>query len=225
MQINHLLTKPNISEAAVGVLREMIIDGKLAAGERINEVHLAAQLGISRTPLREALARLESEGAIVSQPRIGFRVNPLSISEFEQIYPIRAILDPEALRLAGIPSADKLKKLDMLNRRIAQADGAIELIELDDRWHLDLISDCPNRVLTQLIESFIWRTRRYEIAYMREAMHIEIATNSHVKILKELRAGNLDRAARTLRENLQSGIEPIIDWLKQREISSPRRKA
>src|SRR5438552_13883463 len=96
------LDRPNLGEALVVTLRERIVDGRLPAGERLNEVHLAASLGVSRTPLREALGRLTAEGALTSSPRLGFFVRPLTAEEFRQIYPIRAILDPEALRLAGI---------------------------------------------------------------------------------------------------------------------------
>src|SRR5262245_36973472 len=98
------LDRPNISDVLATALRDMIVDGRLPAGERINEVHLAARLQVSRTPLREALGRLVAEGALTSVPRIGYFVCPLTLDEFEQLYPIRAILDPEALRLAGIPS-------------------------------------------------------------------------------------------------------------------------
>src|SRR5688572_10990022 len=95
--------RDNLSGALVTKLRHMIVDGTLPAGGRLNEVHLAQQLGVSRTPLREALTRLAQEGALTSLPRIGWFVRPLTVEELEQIYPIRALLDPEALRLAGLP--------------------------------------------------------------------------------------------------------------------------
>jgi hypothetical protein len=105
------LVRPNLSGPVADRLREMIVDNRLQAGERINEVHLSARLGVSRTPLREALIRLEAEGALASFPRSGFFVRPLTLAEFEQIYPMRALLDPEALRLAGLPSPKRLERL------------------------------------------------------------------------------------------------------------------
>ena len=98
------LVRDNLSDSVVLRLRNMIVDGQLAAGARINEVHLSQQLGISRTPLREALARLAQEGALRSVARIGYFVRPLTVEEFDQLYDIRPILDPEALRLAGLPA-------------------------------------------------------------------------------------------------------------------------
>ena len=105
------LARDNLSDTVATRLRHLIVDGQLAAGQRINEVHLSQQLGVSRTPLREALARLAQEGALRSVPRIGYFVRPLDIDEFEQLYDIRPLLDPEALRLAGLPSRERMQRL------------------------------------------------------------------------------------------------------------------
>jgi DNA-binding GntR family transcriptional regulator len=216
--------RPNLSEELASALREGIVDGRLPAGERLNEVHLAASLGVSRTPLREALGRLVSEGAVTSSPRIGFFVRPLTADEFQQIYPIRAILDPEALRLAGIPPAKRIAALDTMNKALARAEGPESVISRDDAWHLELLAGCPNRVLVELIEQFMQRTRRYELAYMRERRHVGAATDEHGKILAALRAGDLPRACEALRRNMQSGVAPVLRWLEEREKrSTPKR--
>lgn len=218
------LDRPNISEALVVTLREMIVDGRLPAGERLNEVHLAASLGVSRTPLREALGRLAAEEALSSSPRIGYSVRPLTVEEFRQIYPIRAILDPEALRLSGVPPPRRMARLAELNRRIFEASDPEDVIALDDEWHLALVSDCPNRVLIGLIEQFMRRTRRYETALMRERSNVRGAADDHKKILAALRAHDLGRACEALRRNLQSGIEPVLAWLKAREKASAAKR-
>src|SRR5687767_8917046 len=108
--------RPNLSDELASTVRDMILDGGLPAGERVNEVHLAARLGVSRTPVREALSRLVSEGAVTIVPRLGFFICPLTAEEVEDIYPMRALLDPAALRLAGIPPRAKLERLKTLNR-------------------------------------------------------------------------------------------------------------
>jgi DNA-binding GntR family transcriptional regulator len=218
------LDRPNISEALVVTLREMIVDGRLPAGERLNEVHLAVRLGVSRTPLREALGRLAAEDALTSSPRIGYSVRPLTVEEFQQIYPIRAILDPEALRLSGVPPPRRMARLAELNRKIFEASDPEDVIALDDEWHLALVSDCSNRVLIGLIEQFMRRTRRYETALMRERSNVRGAADDHKKILAALRARDLGRACEALRRNLQSGIEPVLAWLKAREKSSAGKK-
>jgi len=216
-RLSFAVPRGNISDDLVNQLRNMIVDGTLAAGERINEVHLSRALGVSRTPLREALARLGREGTLMSVPRIGWFVKSLSVEEFEQIYPIRALLDPEALRLAGLPSAERIDRLEGLNARIAETHDPDRMITLDDEWHLELIAGCPNKVLLDLVREFIQRTRRYEIALMREQRNVAVATGTHRDIMTALRRRDLDGAVAALRRNLQTGLEPIRAWLESRE--------
>ncbi|HEV7922932.1 MAG TPA: GntR family transcriptional regulator [Thermoanaerobaculia bacterium] len=211
------LVRDNISDTLVVELRNRIVDGRLPPGERINEVHLAQEIGVSRTPLREALARLAHEGALRAVPRIGWSVRPLTLEEFEQLYPLRALLDPEALRLAGIPSRERLDHLRDLNEQLGRTRDADEAIALDDAWHLDLLSDCPNQVLLGLIEQFMHRTRRYELALMREQKNVSTAAASHKAILSALHRRNLKGACAGLRLNLQQGSAPIVAWLQARE--------
>ena len=208
--------RENLSDVLAMRLRNMVVDGELAEGSRINEVHLAARLGVSRTPLREALARLAQEGALGNVPRIGWFVRPLTLEEFQQIYPIRSYLDPEALRLAGLPPAERIEHLELLNRAIGRTDDPDRIIALDDEWHLELIADCPNQVLLDLIGQFIRRTRRYEVALMRERRNVAVATSNHCDIVAALRRGDLDSACAELRNNLSTGFEPIAAWLRDR---------
>ena len=206
-----------MTDSVADELREMIVDGRLPAGVRVNEVHLAAALGISRTPLREALMKLTAEGALVSVPQIGFQVSPLSVEELEQIYPIRAILDPEALRLSGVPSPKRMQRLEELNARMRKTRSAAAIVALDDAWHLELIAGCPNRVLLALIEQFMRRTRRYELAYMREQNNVAATTTHHELILSRLRKRDLRGACAAVRKNMQIGMKPIAHWLREKQ--------
>jgi DNA-binding GntR family transcriptional regulator len=217
------LVRDNLSDAVVTRLRNMIVDGTLPAGERINEVHLSQQLGVSRTPLREALARLSHEGAIRAVPRIGYFVRPLTLQEFEELYAIRPLLDPEALRLAGIPSPERFSRLVTLNERMEKAKTADTIIDLDDQWHYELIANCPNTILLDLIKQFIQRTRRYEIALMREQRGAATAFVNHKSIMSALKRKDLDAACAALRKNLQWGREPIVAWLESRPDTSLKR--
>ena len=211
------LARSNLSDDVVDALRNMIVDGTLAAGERINEVHLSQRLGVSRTPLREALARLAREGTLTSVPRIGWFVKPLSLDEFDQLYAMRPLLDPEALRLAGLPPSERIEQLEGLNVQIAAADDADRIIDLDDEFHLLLIGHCPNQILLDLIRDIIRRTRRYEVALMRDRANVAVATENHRAILAALRGRDLEGAVTALRHNLQTGYEPIRTWLEERQ--------
>jgi len=217
MQPEPAVSRRTITESVADHVREMIVDGRLEAGSRVNEVRLAASLGVSRTPLREALMKLTAEGALVSTPQIGFQVAPLSVEEFEQIYPIRGILDPEALRLAGIPSAERMQRLKELNVKIRKTRGAAAIIAVDDEWHRELVAACPNRVLLALIEHFMRRTRRYELAYMREQKNVAATTHQHELILTHLRNRDMRGACAAVRRNMQIGMGPIVRWLEEKE--------
>jgi DNA-binding GntR family transcriptional regulator len=211
--------RQNISEELANTIRQMVVDGVIEPGSRINEVHLARELGVSRTPLREAIARLVREDALVTVPRVGAFVRPLSVEEFDQIYPIRSLLDPEALRLGGLPSRQHIDRLERLNARIGAASDHDTTIALDDEWHLLLIDECPNKVLIELIQKFMRRTRRYELALMREQQQVHLATDTHSKIIAPLRRGELEAATKMLKHNLETGGEPIRRWLLEREAS------
>jgi DNA-binding GntR family transcriptional regulator len=224
MQSMTPIAHAKVSDSTADELRNQIVDGRLPAGERINEVHLSRQLGVSRTPLREALARLAQEGALRSIPHIGYFVRELTLEEFEEIYPIRMMLDPEALRLAGLPPPARLQRLTELNASLEKARSTSAVIDLDDEWHIELVADCPNKVLLELIRQFARRTRRYEIALMRERKNVSMTVSKHRAILAALRRRDLDGALQALRVNLQSGRAPILDWLKAREATRAARK-
>ena len=219
--MNETPARPNLSDDLCATLRRRIADTDIAPGTRINEVHLARTLTVSRTPLREALTRLASEGLVDNRPRRGFFVRALSLGEFRELYPLRAHLDPLALRQGGLPDAGRLAALRRLNARIAAASGdAARVIDLDDRWHRLLIDACPNALLKQFIDQLIWRSRRYEMAYFANVEHVGAATGEHDAVLDALAAGDLDAACDALAANLTSAVEPLERWLTDRETST-----
>lgn len=211
-----IIDRPNLADTVADAIRTMIVDGRLADGERINEVQISALLGVSRTPLREALNRLSADGSLNPKPRHGYFVAPLTEDEFVQLYELRPILDPAALKLAGIPSPAQLDRLEVLNKKLAALQKPERAVECDDDWHRELLAHCPNRVLLETIESVIRRTRRYELALMREEKHIADATKTHAQILTALRKGDLERACGALELNMREGRAPVLSWLRAR---------
>lgn len=110
-----------------------------------------------------------------------------------------------------------MQKLHDINERIGRARDADTIINLDDEFHLELLADCSNQVLIDLIKQVIQRTRRYEIALMRESRNVAVATANHREIMAALRRRDLRGACAALRTNLQTGRAPIIAWLKSRQ--------
>ena len=210
-----MLERTNISAGAANAIRDLIATGQLAEGQRVNEVHLAEQLGVSRTPLREALNRLASEGALLVKPKRGMFVRPLTLEEFDQVYSIRPLIEPEALRLAGVPNAARLGRIEAINTKLKSAKGEAA-IAIDDAWHMELIATCPNQVLLDIIANMIERTRRYELALMREVKNVAVATGEHKAVMDALRDGDVEAACAALKQNLTTGRAPIVKWLRER---------
>ncbi|EOD63330.1 GntR family transcriptional regulator [Amycolatopsis vancoresmycina] len=183
-----------------------VLDGRLAAGARVNEVHLAKELGVSRTPLREALIGLADRGLLVSAPGRGFLVPPFDPGEARRLYPLVAELEALALRwtspveLAGLPDA-----LDTVSAEMdrALADGG-DLSALDDRWHALLLSRCPNPHLLRLIEQTKPLLKRYESAYFAREGHAGESIGEHRRIAAALRDGDLATASSVL----------VANWVK-----------
>ena len=215
------MKRKNLSDELADHIRRLVVEGELPEGERINEVHLAAQLDVSRTPLREALSRLASEGLIKNVPRKGFYVHEPAPEEVEHLYIMRAILDPAALRLAGVPSPAQLDRLERLNEKILAAKGKpAAIIDLDDQWHLELLAHCSNFILIELIEQFMRRTRSLEFAYMEEHANVEVAVREHRRIQAALEENDLEKAAEILHQNMQSAVPALLDWVKARTSKS-----
>ncbi|MEU0796911.1 GntR family transcriptional regulator [Amycolatopsis sp. NPDC005961] len=179
-----------------------VLDGRLPAGARVNEVHLARELGVSRTPLREALIGLADRGLLVSAPGRGFLVPPFDVDEARRLYPLVAELEALALRwtspleLAGLPDA-----LDAVADEMTAALADGDLSEVDERWHALLLSRCPNPHLLRLIEQTKPLLKRYESCYFGGAGRAEESIGEHRRIAAALRDGDLPTASAVLVRN------------------------
>ncbi|GAA1818807.1 GntR family transcriptional regulator [Agromyces neolithicus] len=187
--------------------------GLVQPGEGINEVQLANELGVSRTPLREALIALESEGQIESENGKGFRFVPLSAQEFEDLAPVLAALESLALELSPL---DELRRIGVqLAALSAEFDQEVVqhalVITKDDEWHSLMLSACPNRRLRDVIESVRGAFHRYESLLVPNDVMIERVAAEHAAIAERLAAGDVPGATVALRENWMHGMRRIVD--------------
>ena len=187
--------------------------GVVQPGEGINEVQLAAELGVSRTPLREALIALESEGQIKSENGKGFRFVPLSAQEFEDLAPVMAALESLALELSPL---DDLRPIGVrLTALAAEFDQEVAqhslVVTKDDEWHAIMLSACPNRRLLDVIESVRGAFHRYESLLVPNDVMIERVAAEHADIAEHLAAGDGPGAVIALRANWMNGMRRIVD--------------
>ncbi|GAA0915423.1 GntR family transcriptional regulator [Nonomuraea longicatena] len=201
-------------------LREQIRDellrrldrGYFSAGTDINEAALAADLGVSRTPLREALITLAGEGVLESSQGRGFRFAPVSRKEFRELCEIVAAL--EALALEGSDAA-YLKKIAPELLRLARdfPDPVAEhqVIERhDDEWHDLLLSGCRNERLLDLITSVKAGMRRYAHLLAGDDAPLEREADEHCRVAELLMKGDLRAATEALRDNWVNGMARML---------------
>jgi DNA-binding GntR family transcriptional regulator len=201
---------------------DQVVQGELPATSRINESTLSVELGVSRTPLREALLNLETEGFIESSPGKGFSVAPMSSREVREIYPIVSTLEGLALRASeSLPDVEAARAIN--DELLANAHDPERCLQLDEQFHASLVENCPNERLQQLIASLKRVMHRYEYAYMREtATHpsaprtIPSSVAEHKGILELLDAGDVDGAVNAIESNWVNGMERLLEILEGR---------
>jgi DNA-binding GntR family transcriptional regulator len=219
MEIKHKYSLPisrkNLRHDAQAVLRQQLLEHRLDG--RLNECELSVELGISRTPLREALLGLEKEGLVVAAPGKGFSVVPLSTQELGDVYPILWTLECLALTLRGFPKAGELAELAQINDRLeAKLHHPTVALQLDTEWHTTLLKPCPNERLKESIRHLKQSAYRYEYAYMQEARRVIASAGQHRRIIAALRKRNMKAAVATLEENWRVTLEIAGHWLAQK---------
>jgi len=169
-------------------LMEMVIKGHFEEEERLNESKIAKELGVSQTPIREALVALECQGFLISFPNRGFVVKPFSKQEGHDLYEASAELEAIALQGAVWPNNELLEKAQDVNQEFKLAEDPEERVELDAEWHDLIISETANQYLRELITLTKKRIFRYEYNFMTGC--IEKSFQNHKDIMTELRPAN-----------------------------------
>jgi len=196
--------------------------GDLPAGSRVRDVALAAELGVSRTPVREALLRLVGDGVLDTALGRGFRVRPLDPAELRDVGEMLGTLASLALRCSPAPGESRRGRLLELDRRLEQTRGDISrCLDLEDEWHRALLEECPNRRLLELISSLRQIPRRYLAAYMRDAGRLSLSTLPHTKILAALKEGGPDSGASVFEQQWKKGVAELISWTERQPAGRP----
>ena len=209
-----ILRSPLGEQAYLQVLQR-IERGELPTDTKLRDAVIAAELGVSRTPVREAMVRLAREGVLSAEPGRGFRLPPMSATEVREIGSILAVLEPLALDQSGEPRAEQLTRLGEVVRRLEQIRGDIAAcVELDDRFHRVLLEGCPNRRLLRLVETLRGGLRRYVHYYLQRGGRVSLSTLQHTKIADALRKGDLAGARQLLERKWRRGMEEIEGALR-----------
>lgn len=163
------IDRSTLSSQACSQIRDRIVHGRLAPATRVAEASLAEQLGISRTPLHEAMLMLAHEGLVEPLGRKGWLVAPLTASVAQELYPVLARIETLALETIGNPGTYVLGGLRQLIARSEREEDSEKHNALERQWHGQLIGQCPNSTVVELATSLVTRVFRYEIAYVRQS--------------------------------------------------------
>jgi DNA-binding GntR family transcriptional regulator len=210
-----MIQRSPLGEQAYLQLLQRIERGDLPTGSKLRDATIAAELGVSRTPVREAMVRLAREGVLSAEPGRGFRLAPMSAAEVREIGSILAALEPLALVQSAEPTAEQLNRLGEVVRRLEQTRGDIAAcVELDDRFHRVLLEACPNRRLLRLVETLRGGLRRYVHHYLQRGGRVSLSTLQHTKIADALRKGDRAGAGQLLERKWRRGMEEIEGALR-----------
>ena len=206
-------------------IRQRILDNVYPAGHRALEQEYADELGLSRTPVREALLKLASEGLVEVMPRHGTRVLPVSPADMREIYEMLTALEPMAAELVArkrLPAAD-LKPLVDASRAMSAALKADDLdawAVADERYHRLLIALAGNRLLADAVQGLWDRAHRARMVTLRLRPKPVNSTAEHNAIVVAIRAGDAATAARLYRGHRERGSSELLAILERARISA-----
>ena len=209
-----------VQEHAVEHLRRAIVDGDLRPGERVRQEDVAARIGVSVAPVREALRVLEQEGQVTYLPRRGYSVTELRIDDLEEIYALRHVLEERAARHAlpgrGAGGLDRIATAAEDCRRAAeQGDVAAELAA-NRRFHFAIL-DAPGQPHALRLIRLLWdSTEAYRALYYNAPEERHASIEAHDRILDAVRDRDGDRLVAELDAHRERALAVL------REVLSPR---
>lgn len=203
-----------MSDEIYSTLREWIVQCVLAPGERLRDTELAERLGVSRTPVREALKRLEDDGLVETAANRWTRVTAVDPGQARELYPIIWALESLALTLAGprLGTAE-IAAMEAANIRLARAlhDGdPVAASDADRDFHRVVIDAAGNAELANILHDLKLKLRRLEIAYFGGHLVAEASVAEHEAVLDLLRSGEFERAAKALEANWRDSLERAL---------------
>jgi DNA-binding GntR family transcriptional regulator len=216
MNANSLLQadRPNLTEQVYEQLIDILIRGELQPGDVIVERRMAERLNASRTPIREALGRLEAEGLVYKQPSRGVTVSPFSTEAFVELLNVRQLLEAEAARLAAgrIPQ-DKMDAIrTALHELGKQAKPSLsDVWDVDDMLHGAVADAAGNSLLASMIRDLRRRTHVFN-AY-RNPTDAKFGVEENTALLDAIASGDQQRAYAAMAEHIESVKIAIIDRL------------
>ncbi|WP_397473797.1 GntR family transcriptional regulator [Pusillimonas sp.] len=195
-------------------LRQLILNGDLGVGEPLRQDELSARLGVSRTPLREAIITLQAEGLVINQPHRGAVVYKPTRAELEEIYEIRILLESHAAYHAALAiTAEQLVEVEKIVQSMDESDRRADLINLNRQFRELFYSASGKIHLLEIIRSLTRRAEPY-VNLLIGATKRPFHRNQFSDLLGALRKRDAERAADITRSHLKATVEAVLPLLK-----------
>jgi DNA-binding GntR family transcriptional regulator len=191
---------PTLTDQATAALRRAILATRLKPGETVSETAAATLTGLGKAPVRAALARLADEGLVQPVPRRGWMVSPITVRDIHEVFALRALLEPEAARLAaGRVDAGALERLDAVVRcgyDPADPESALGFLEANRAFHVAVAELSGNRRLARILGRLLDEATRMLVLGLARRDRTGEMRAEHGALIAALVAGDGDEAAR-----------------------------
>ena len=204
-------------------LRDAIITQVLKPGERLMEIQLADEMGVSRTPVREAIRKLELEGLVVMVPRKGAYVAGVSMKDIHEVYEVRSALEMLAVTLAAERIRDE--ELNALEQQVlreseeeAKKDGSDldNIIYIDSSFHDIIYQAARNQRLVQFVNILQEQLQRFRAASLARPGRSKTALEEHKQIVEALSERNGELASKLAQEHIENAENAMIASMKEK---------
>lgn len=212
-----------LRDVVFNTLRKAILTGRLKPGERLMEVHLANKLGVSRTPIREAIRKLELEGLVIMIPRRGAEVAQITEKNLKDVLEVRRALDALSVELA----CDRITEEEILTlkeacddfERAVRGKDVSVIAKADVALHDIIVKATGNQRLQQLINNLAEQMYRYRFVYIKDESQHDKLIAEHKEIFESIAERNKERASRAAKIHIDNQEKSII-----RQIQLERKR-
>lgn len=210
-----------LREVVFHSLREAILMGDLQPGERLMEIQLAEKLGVSRTPVREAIRKLEIEGLAVMIPRKGAEVAQITKKQLKDVLEVRKALEELAVQLAckriSKEEMEELRKAHVQVRDMVRKKELTDLVQADVRFHEIIYYAADNERLLQILNTLRQQMYRYRLEYLKNPENHELIIQEHEAILEAVCSLDIDKAAAAVCQHISNQENGVIQLIENAE--------
>ena len=201
--------------------RQAILRGELKPGERLMEIQLANKLGVSRTPIREAIRKLELEGLVLMIPRKGAEVADITEKSLKDVLEVRRALEELSVKLTcDRITKEEIKELEQAAenfRKTMKSKDITEIAEADVRFHDVIYTATKNQKLIQLLNNLHEQMYRYRIEYLKDEEVYPKLLKEHKEIIERINRGEKEEAARIVCEHIDNQVNAVMDVIRTKQ--------